>query len=113
MLIGCLSQPTRKDDLIAIADYCGEIEPDVLIPNIKLRKCCECIDEIAERVRGLTDRTNLGYATAYNTKDEPVHYYLTTDEDLLHTQLTCKKVCGLNPPKIIPPNELRKILLNK
>jgi hypothetical protein len=66
MLIGCLSQPIRKEDLMAVADYCSEIDPNVLIPNLKLRKCCGCIDGIAERVHGLTDRTNLGYATAYN-----------------------------------------------
>jgi len=112
MLVGCLSHPNRKNELIEVMDYCQKIEPSVLIPNIKLRRCCQCIDEIAER-NGITDRTNLGYATAYNTKSNPMNYYVTTDKPVCHIRLPCKTKCGLNPTKIVSPGQLRKILLTK
>jgi hypothetical protein len=112
MLVGCLSQPNRKNELIEVMDYCQRIEPSVLIPNIKLRRCCQCIDEIAER-NGITDRTNLGYATAYNTKNNPMNYYVTTDKPVRHIRLPCKTKCDLNPPEIVSPGQLRRILLIK
>jgi hypothetical protein len=112
MLVGCLSPQNRKDELIAVMEYCERIEPSVLIPNIKLRRCCQCIDEIAER-NSITDRTNLGYATAYNTKEFPMNYYVTTDRPVRHIRLPCKSTCNLNPPEIIPPNQLRTSLLKK
>lgn len=112
MLVGCLSQPSRKDELIEVMDYCQKIEPSVLIPNIKLRRCCQCIDGIAER-NGITDRTNLSYATAYNTKSDPMDYYVTTDRPIRHIRLPCKTICDLNPPEIVPPDTLRKTLLTK
>jgi hypothetical protein len=112
MLVGCLSEPNRKDELIDVMEYCQKIEPSVLIPNIKLRKCCQCIDEIAER-NGITDRTNLGYATAYNTKNNHMDYYVTTDKPVLHIKLPCKTKCCLTPPEIVSPEQLRRTLLTK
>ncbi len=112
MLVGCLSPQDRKDELIEVMDYCQQIEPEVLIPNIKLRKCCQCIDEIAER-NGITDRTNLGYATAYNTKEFPMNYYVTTDKPVCCIRLPCKTKCNLNPPELVPPKELKNTLLTK
>lgn len=112
MLVGCLSTPSRKDDLIEVMDYCEMLGPSVLIPNLKLRRCCQCVDEIAER-NGITDRTNLSYATAYNTKDFPIDYYVTTDRPVRHIQLPCKTICELNPPDIVLPSELRTTLLSK
>jgi hypothetical protein len=112
MLVGCLSREDRKDELIEVMDYCQRIEPSVLIPNIKLRICCQCIDKIAER-NGITDRTNLSYATAYNTKSDSINYFVTTDKPVRHIMLPCKTICGLNPPEIVAPGNLRKILLSK
>ena len=112
MLIG-LSKPTRKTEAIAVMDYCDGIDPIMLTPNLKLRKCCKCIDETDMRIHGLTDRTNLGYATAYNTQELIIAYYVTTDEELPYLRLRCKETCDLNPPRIIPPQTLRRTLLNK
>jgi hypothetical protein len=112
VLVGILSQRNRKDELFAVVNYCEKITPSVIIPNIKLRKCCQCIDAIAER-NGITDRTNLGYATAYNTKEMPMNYYVTTDKPVRHIMLPCKTTCKLNPPQIIAPRELKKTLLTK
>jgi len=112
MLVGCLSMPSRKEDLLEVMDYCEKLAPSVLIPNIKLRKCCQCIDEIAER-NGITDRTNLSYATAYNTKKDPINYYVTTDRPVVHIRLPCETSCKLVPPEIILPSMLRRTLLSK
>lgn len=112
MLVGCLSPQNRKDELIEVMVYCQRIEPSVLIPNIKLRRCCQCIDEIADR-NGITNRTNLGYATAYNTKNVPMNYYVTTDKPVCHIRLPCKITCNLSPPEILLPWELKKTLLTK
>lgn len=103
----------RRDDALRVMDFCDEIDPFWMIPNERLRGCCPCIDETDRRIHGLTDKTHLGYAAAYNTRRLAMHYFLTTDGELLHLTLVCKEKCNLRPPEIIDPDTLRTKLLNK
>ena len=101
----------RKEDILEIIDYCYNLDNLVwMTPNKKLRECCPCVDEADQREYGLTDRTNLGYATSYNAGDLKVDYFLTTDTKLPHVKLKCKEKCNSIPPQIIDPATLKRIL---
>jgi predicted nucleic acid-binding protein len=101
IMLNCIDE-NRRDDLNNIMSLCANINILYTVPNKQLRECCVCIDGADKRDRlDYTDKTNLGYATAYNAD-----YFLTTDKKLLHNfSFECK-----DQTKIISYKALKKIL---